>query len=356
MKKRQPVCPLNDVATNTRLVRWSRPGFSWPWRGHPAVRWIWTIIGSGGLVLIPAVADEKPSDEIVAVFSSVSPYYARTVLPGGGFKPETYAFGEGGTQSGQRDFTIDRLKFIDVAKTVAPQLAARGYLPCAKSDPTRTDLLIMIYWGSTIGTDNTSSSAQYQMAQSFVPPPPPPFSPVPTPTTAAQGMVADPSTSGRAEEAMIANVLKADADSALQQSMLIANSANRQRDRQDTENAAILGYVYEMKRVEGFQMSAALKQRRQDILDEVEESRYYIVLMAYDFQELLKNKQKKLMWETRFSIRQRRNDFSKELAAMVESAARYFGENSYGLKRKSLREEHINLGELKIIQVEPDKK
>jgi len=190
----------------------------------------------------------------------------------------------------------------------------------------------------------------------MIPPPPPPFSPVPTPASASAAMVADPSTSGRAQEAAVASAMKAQADSALQQSLLLTHAANRQRDRQNTENAAILGYAYEMRKFEGSAISPALKQRRQDILEEIEESRYYVVLMAYDFQELLKNKRKKLMWETRFSIRQRRNDFSKELAAMVESASHYFGENSDGLKRRSMREGHINLGELKIIQVEPEKK
>jgi hypothetical protein len=70
----------------------------------------------------------------------------------------------------------------------------------------------------------------------------------------------------------------------------------------------------------------------------------------------LQHKQKKLLWETRFSIRQRRNDFSKELAAMAESASRLFGRNSDGLRHQTMHDEHINLGELKIIRVEPDKK
>jgi hypothetical protein len=279
-------------------------------------------------------------------------------LPGGGFKPETYAFGEGGSQSPMRDLTLDQLKFMDVAKTVAPQLAAKGYLPCSKSDPTQANLLIMVYWGLTVGTDNPSSSAQYQIAQSFVPPPQAPVAAIPNVNAAGgmQGMLADPSSSGRSAEALMAGIQADQANSALQQSMIIAGSANHQRDRQDTENASILGYAHEMQRVEGYQNSGAFRQRRQDILDEVEESRYYVVLMAYDFQELRKNKQKKILWETRFSIRQRGSDFSQELAAMVASASRFFGENSDGLKRKSLREEHIKLGEMKIIRIEPEKK
>lgn len=358
IKKLRPYSQRVSAFTGSLLVRWGSDDFPRPRLNRSALRWIWLIAMSTGLGLASSSAGEKVNDEVITVFSSVSPYYTRTPLPGGGFKAETYAFGEGGSQSVQKDFSIDQLTFLDVAKTIAPHLAVKGYMPCSKSDPGKTDLLIMVYWGTTVGTDNTSSSAQYQIAQSLVPPPQGIIPPLPVVNAAGgiQGMLADPATSGRGAEAVIADIKTNEANSALQQSMIIAGSANRQRDRQDTENASILGYVHEMQRVEGYQYSAAFKQRRQDIIDEIEESRYYVVLMAYDFQELLKNKQKKILWETRFSIRQRRNDFSKELPAMIETASRYFGENSDGLKRKSLREEHINLGEMKIIRVEPDKK
>ena len=48
------------------------------------------------LLILPAVARGGETDDIVAVYSNVSPGYARTRLPRGSFKPETYAFGEGG--------------------------------------------------------------------------------------------------------------------------------------------------------------------------------------------------------------------------------------------------------------------
>lgn len=302
-----------------------------------------------GLQLL--VASASGSDDVVAVYASVAPGYVRPVLPGGGFKLETYAFGEGGNRGGvQNDPTIDRLSFTDIAHVIAPTLAGQNYVPGSISDSSKTDLLIMLYWGTTIGTDDTSSSGAYQMAQSLVPSPamalpPPPGGGGPPP------MEHD----GRDAAIQEANAIKAANDSALQQSLMMSQMANRQRDRQNWENAAILGYLDEMKRMEGLELTA-LGSRRQDVIDEVEESRYYVVLMAYDFQLLLQHKQKKLLWETRFSIRQRRNDFSKELAAMAEAASRLFGQNSDGLRHTAMHDEHINMGELKIIRVEPDKK
>lgn len=100
----------------------------------------------------------------------------------------------------------------------------------------------------------------------------------------------------------------------------------------------------------------ALGQRRQDVVDEVEESRYYVVLLAYDFQSLLERKERKLLWETRFSIPERRNEFDKQLAAMAQSASRYFGQDSQGLLRKPLPATNVTFGELKVIGVEPEAK
>ena len=77
--------------------------------------------------------------------------------------------------------------------------------------------------------------------------------------------------------------------------------------------------------------------------------------MAYDFQLLWKEKKHKLLWETRFSVRENRNDFGKALPAMSQYASRYFGQDTHGLIRRPLQE-NINLGELRILGIEPEKK
>ncbi len=293
--------------------------------------------------------------EVVAVYSSISPAYSRVTQPGGTFKPEFYAFGEGGNLSGtQNDFTIDKLNFIDIARAIAPSLAAQNYLPCGTPDPANADLLIMVYWGATIGTNGTSSSPQYQIAQALVPPPRAALSPPPT-GQGDTGMVSDPTTSGRAQEGEEKAAIKAADDSALQQSLILSEMANRQRDRQDVENAVVLGYLNELKQADAFNHTA-FGTRRQDIIDEIEDSRYYVVLMAYDYPSLRERKERKLLWETRFSIRQRRVDFSQQLAAMAKAAARYFGRNSNGLIHQAIRPGHVDLGDLKIIGVVPDRK
>jgi hypothetical protein len=264
------------------------------------------------LLLIPAAYPFGDDSGVVAVYSAVNPTYTRTVLPGGSFKPETYAFGKGGNQGGAiKDYSIDNLHFIDVARRIAPALVGKNYLPT--KDPHQTDLLIMVYWGSTSGTDRGISASLYQSAQSI----------------ALQSMP---------------------------QSLMLIQIANRIRDQQDLENAKVLGYLPEMIRLNDYKHTYFNRLFRQDVVDEVEESRYYVVLLAYDFQPLWKSKKRKMLWETRFSIREHRNDFNEALVAMAQKASGYFGQDSKGLIRERLPSTKITLGEPKVLEYEPEKK
>jgi hypothetical protein len=306
---------------------------------------LWSL---AALFLTSASSVFGDDSDIVAIYSAVSPAYARVRLPGGSFKAETYAFGEGGARAGAtNDSTIDTLRFIDVARLVAPALAKKNFLPA--KDPHQTDLLIMVYWGATVGTNQTSNSPMYQIAQGMIPtalPPPPPPSTGPSSPATANANAGTPGARNAAEDAN---------SSMLTQMLMLTHLANRQRDLQDTENAKVLGYLPEITRLNEYKGTYFDAFLRQDTINDVEESRYYVVLLAYDFQTLWKTKQRKLLWETRFSIREQRNDFSKALAAMAENASRYFGQDSHGLIRQDLPATRITFGDAKVLEYEPEK-
>jgi hypothetical protein len=63
-----------------------------------------------------------------------------------------------------------------------------------------------------------------------------------------------------------------------------------------------------------------------------------------------------MLWETRFSIREHRNDFNEALVAMAQKASGYFGQDSKGLIRERLPSTKITLGEPKVLEYEPEKK
>ena len=302
--------------------------------------WVAGLLLSSGLLLaIRPMARAAADAEITAVSSRASDVYVRSKLADGSFQPETYTFGKGGLWAGpMRDPSIDNLQFLDVAHTIAGPLADRNYVPAR--DPKQVKLLIMVYWGTTAGTSDTSSSIAYQnlqASQSIVTlPTPPPNAPMGTPSgMAKKGM----QTSQTIDES----------------ALTVALMANRLRDHADAQNAGLLGYATALAAAASYEPTA-LRGLRRDLVDDLEENRYFVVLMAYDFQLLWKEKKHKLLWETRFSIRQRHNDFDQQLAAMAADASRYFGQDTQGVIRTPLREGKVTLGEPKVLGVEPEKK
>jgi hypothetical protein len=250
------------------------------------------LLACGMSLTVPSITRAAGSDDITAVSARVSNDYVRTKLADGSFRPETYAFGAGGVWGGSiHDDAIDRLKLIDIARTLVIPLAEENYLPT--KDPNQTNLLIMVYWGTTTGGKKN------------------PF---------FGGGVPD------------GNML----------------------DRFNAENARLLGYDTALAGSNGHEFGAA-KLRGEDLINELEDNRYFVVLIAYDFELLWKEKKRKLLWETRFSIREQDNDFSKVLPGMSQYASRYFGQDSHGLLRKAVPEGHVDFGELKVIEAVPNK-
>jgi hypothetical protein len=245
-----------------------------------------------GLLAPAASHAAEGSEGVTAVSSRVAAGYVRAKLPDGLFRQEGYSFGNGGYYGGPfPDGTIDNLSFLDIARIISGPLADQGYLP--SRDPKRTNLLIMVYWGTTT-----------------VPPP---------------------------------------LDEGPVETMDI-----RVRDRLDYENAMLLGYDSEglIGTEWGNMMElTALRWHRRELVSEIEFNRYFVVLMAYDFQMLWKQKKHKLLWETRFSINQRSNDFAKTLPVMAEYASTYFGQDSHGLMRHRMPEGRVEIHEPSLIEL-----
>jgi len=275
-------------------------------------------------------ADEV--EGVTAVASKVSSDYVRAKLPDGSFKLETYVFGKGGHWGGEiSDATIDNLKFMDVARVIATPLAAQNYFP--EGDPAKTKLLIMVYWGTTAvpgPSNNSMAYGQFSDGQAAL----------------INAPIAPTASAAHINLQMAEN---SGAESEMNGAMAIIDLENKLRDRLDYKNALMLGYDSEglIGTDYGSNLRGAFAVKRNDLISEIEENRYFVVLMAYDFQLMWTQKKHKLIWETRFSISERRNQFDKALPMMAQYASKYFGQDSHGLLRTRVPEGQVNVGEVK---------
>jgi hypothetical protein len=281
-------------AISSRSV-WRHSGFSatGSWR-HRALKFC-LLLGWVGLSAVSSGAGFWETffdgEQLTAVNAKEFNGYVRAKLPSGSFQPETFVFGNGGRLTGNimRDPTLDGVSFPAIARLLAGPLASQNYLPA--KDPKSTKLLIMVYWGMTYG--------------------------------GAGGI----SVSGPTQ------------------------------DRINYRNANLLGFESEARLIGD--LSSSMTVRGQIIrtlhayeLSDVEVNRYYVIMRAFDFQSAWHQKKLNLLWETRFSLSERRHGFVQDLPSMAKSAALYFGQDSYGMVRRPLiREGHVTLGEPKVLGI-----
>lgn len=256
-----------------------------------------------GCSLIPAARSAagplslvSDSEKLTAVSSSSHNGYVRSRLADGSFRPETYAFGEGGILGTFliSDPTFDGVGFTEIARMLAEPLASQSYVPAR--DAEATNLLIMVFWGETTGGVNTQDGA-LRDELNF----------------------------------KNARLLGFDSEGSIQ-SMSDASTP-------------FFGRSFR---------SAMLNEVHSDVLSAIEVNRYYVILRAFDFQAAWKQRRMKMLWETRFSLSERMHDFERDLPAMAQNASLYFGRDSYGLVLKPIPEGRVEVGEARAVEDQPD--
>jgi hypothetical protein len=124
------------------------------------------------------------------------------------------------------------------------------------------------------------------------------------------------------------------------------------RQMMDARNARILGYTKVLNTARSLSHAAFA----QEIMAEVGEHRYYVVLQAYDFKVALKEKKLKALWTTRMSLSES-GEFIPALEHMVSDAARHFGKTTDGLLRSEfIQEGSVELAPLQVMEVIPHTK
>jgi len=241
------------------------------------------------------------SEKLTAVSSSAHNGYVRVRLADGSFKPETFAIGDGGIlggtladEFGTVDPTIDDVTFPAIARMLAEPLASQNYV--STRDPNATKLLIMVFWGRTIGGAHTRDGNLRDMLN-------------------------------------------------FQNARLLGFDSEGSIQSMTDPSTVYFGRSFR---------TGLLDNLHADVLSAIEVDRYYVILRAYDFQSAWKQKKLTMLWETRFSLSERRHDFERDLPGMAQDAALYFGRDSYGLVLKPIPEGHVQVGEPTAVDDNPD--
>jgi hypothetical protein len=289
----------------------------------------------------PLVNAALQAEEVEAVSSKTAKDYVRRKLPDGTYQPETYAFGKGDNLSGARvDETADSLDFMSVARAVSVPLAQKRYVPT--QDPKTTQELIMVYWGTTRAPEFATESNSHMLAQQANDM---------RQRALGNGSFSGVSTTPSSASGVGQKELLAEADNALIVANIGIQQENQRREDTDMKTATLLGYDSWWVKANAAMDGTAMGLRKADMRSELEEDRYFVVLTAFDYQKLVKEKKSKFLWEVRFSIRERGNQFDRRLPTMIALASDYFGRDSSGLQHVDVPEGRVEIGPVKSLGV-----
>ncbi len=270
----------------------------------------------GLFIALPRLAASKDA-VVTAVFSSLSNGYERRKLPDGSFKREYYALANGQYVAGSdSDPSIDKVPFPAIAGLVAEHLAKQNYFlaPDAKS----VDILLLISWGTTAPFNESISrnaldrilnvmNANHVIGQSRL-------------------SVVSPLAGGSPGGSQISGGGSDGYDEVTEIQFF-----NDMRRKADEWNARVLGYSKEINNRDNPSRYAGAGAYYDDLISDIEEARYYVVVSAYDFRTATREGKRKLLWATRVSIRAQGNRFDERLKTMLANAGQHFGQETHDL-------------------------
>jgi hypothetical protein len=256
--------------------------------------------------------------KFIAISATTVPGYARPVDAEGKPRPERYVFTQGKYFAGDNgDASLVGTKFEAILKTLAPYLTRQNYFPT--KDVASADIVIVVHWGTT----STYVNPQQQLTLDHL-------------NEAGDRNRDDAGNGGKIDQEAMYQALSDQANALTS----TATSISR--------NSALLGYQPEL-----LQEQRNILANDQTIQAELNEERYFVILMAYDLQRMKKDHKSHVLWATRISVRSPGNNFTEAMPALVEAGAEVYGRQMDGLVRVKERtgEGRVTLGEMKVLGV-----
>lgn len=226
---------------------------------------------------------------------------------------ETYQFFQGryfGARASNSG--MEKLSFKDVVVDMAQHLAKQNYYP--NPELGKGDLLIVVHYGITdIGHTLEENIGNTNMEDMGI-------------TDSSGGSF--------------------DAIAELEFALGVEESLGQHADNSSFSTAQLLGMEAAFEGHPSLEDSNTMELRNM-----IEEERYFVFLMAYDYPKILKEGKQELLWSTRYSIRAAGIPFEAAIKNLNQVAGDYFGKNLKGLTRKRADDtSSVDLGEIEVIE------
>lgn len=284
------------------------------------------------LALVLSAAAVSANSLVLSIHSVAAKDYKRERLPNGAYKRERYAIANGGWLDGStRDNKLDEIPFADVAGILAEHLGRQNYF--LAKDSKSADLLLVVHWGRTIAFDSISNTSAMNAASHAF-----------REALSDQGGPGAIAASGEPTTPALEQ---------FESAMVTLQMFNKARDLVNERNALMLGYLSDINRRNGVQRWTGGGDAYDDLIRDIEESRYYITVTAYDFDDMVKRQKRTVRWVTRVSIRAPGNSFRTEFPVMLASASRYFGRDTGKLIRGD--QAVVEIGDVEVVGISAER-
>ena len=310
---------------------------------------IWTVFPRllvGLLVLTSVGRADDENAVLTSVFAKTDKNYRRFKEPDGKWERQYYAMVNGGPVAGTiRDNAQENIPFVSLAAVVAEHLARQRYFPA--TNPEKVDLLLVVNWGRTMpfsdpiyrdGLKNVTDAMNTMALKNQV-------------ATLANEAAAGATQTDIAITGTVETMEAQAAESYLVNAMIMQDMNNRSRNQANARTATLLGYMGDINKADGPQRYAGAGDLYNDLVADIEDARYYVILSAYDFRRTVHENKPKPVWVTRMSMRAPGNSFAENAATMIAYAATRFGRNTSGLERKLYPKYEVNLEDVRFLGV-----
>ena len=267
----------------------------------------------------------------VFIDSEASTTYNEVKENDGGAKYETYVFIKGNFYDGDfADKSLRTASFEEVAATLAENMKQRNYYP--SSSPIEGDLLIVVHYGTT--------SVEPDLEELFMLDSTDPYA---QGETGLGGFYSE----GSEEEPGFSEVYS---DDFVDLADLSDFGSNNTAQHQQTMRNNRLGISKALNR------KNITSTEEFDLRVEMQDERYFIILMAYDYEKLRSENERELLWTTRFSVPSIGTNFEDAYPALARAASAYYGTSleKYAKTSTHFGTGTVDIGTLETVGVEED--